>query len=360
MAKLDRKTQKLFAENSPNDQVTTFGSPTLDNPVFSKDPAQIQTAEYSNGFFPTILDGAIRPYAEDMNGLFYLISYQLKYIFEQGLSEYDANTTYYINSLVKQGTEIYLSIADNNKGNNPSSSVGYWIWFAGLNDPNALPVGTIQDYAGETLTNARWMFCRGQTISRTDYAKLFSVIGTRYGSGDGATTFNLPDLRQRFVLGLNSSGAYATLGATGGAIDHNHIVYGHKHGVGNLSITGASGSHTHAITDNGHTHATSPHRHQLQFSDYHCQENKVQGVNVTDVTHDGAYSSRSPTITENTTVTVQGATTGITIAASTHTHATSSFSGTVGNVNGQVGDNNQVTSTNNPPYIILNKIIKVF
>ena len=83
MAKLARKTQKLFGENSNNDQMTAFGSPTLDNPVFTRDIDQIQSAEYANGWFPTILDGAIRPYAEDMNGMFYLFTYQLKYILEQ-------------------------------------------------------------------------------------------------------------------------------------------------------------------------------------------------------------------------------------------------------------------------------------
>ena len=359
MAKLARKTQNLFGENSNYEQMTAFGSPTLDNPVFTRDIDQIQSAEYANGWFPTILDGAIRPYAEDMNGMFYLFTYQLKYILEQGVPEYDAGTTYYKNSLAKYGTEIYISLVDNNLGNNPSSSIGYWQWYAGLNDPNSLPIGCIQDYAGSTLTNARWTFCDGRALSRTDYAELFAVIGTTYGAGDGSTTFNVPDLRQRFSLGMASSGTYATLGKTGGAIDHTHVVKGHKHSVGNLAITGASGSHTHALTDNGHVHATNPHRHQLQFSDYHCQENKVQGVNVTDVTHDGAYSSRSPTITENTTVTVQGATTGITIASSAHTHASSSFTGTVGNVSGQVGDQDQASGSNNPPYIVLRKIIKV-
>lgn len=359
MAKLARKTQKLFGENSSNDQMTAFGSPTLDNPVFTRDISQIQSAEYAKGWFPTILDGAIRPYAEDMNGMFYLFTYQLKYLFEQGVPEWDSGTTYYKNSLAKYGTEIYISTANNNTNHNPSNTVGYWQWYIGLNDPNALPIGTIQDYAGSTLTNPRWTFCDGRALSRTEYAELFAVIGTRYGSGNGSTTFNVPDLRKRFSLGLDSSGTYSTLGKTGGSIDHTHVVKGHKHSIGNLSISGASGSHTHELTDNGHTHATNPHRHQLQFSDYHCQENKLQGVNVTDVTHDGHYSGNSPTRTENTTVTVQGATTGITIASSAHTHASSSFSGMVGNINGQVGDTDQSSGSNNPPYIVLRKIIKV-
>ena len=359
MAKLVRKTQKIFGENSPNNEMTSFGSPTLGSPNFTRDLDAIQSVEFSNGWFPTILEGAIRPYAEDMNGMFYLFTYQLKYLFEQGIPEWDIGTTYYTNSICKYGTELYISLVDNNTGNNPISTTGYWQWYAGLNDPNALPVGTIQDYAGSTLTNSRWMFCRGQAISRTDYATLFSVIGTTYGSGDGSTTFNLPDLRERFSLGLNSSGGFSTLGATGGSSNHTHIVKGHKHGIGSLSISGASGSHTHPLTDSGHFHTINPHRHALQFSDYSVQENKTHGVRETDVTHDGSYSSNSPTYTENTTATMNSATSNISISASTHTHPSNSFSGTVGNQSGQLGDNDQVTGGGNPPYIILNKIIKV-
>ena len=169
MAKLERKTQKLFGENSAQDEMTSFGSPTLGTPTFTRDLDVIQSTEFANGWFPTILDGAIRPYAEDMNGMFYLFTYQLKYLFEQGIPEYDAGTKYYTNSICKYGTDLYISLVDDNIGNNPISTTGYWQWYAGLNDPNALPIGTIQDYAGSTLTNSKWMFCRGQAISRTTY-----------------------------------------------------------------------------------------------------------------------------------------------------------------------------------------------
>jgi microcystin-dependent protein len=48
-----------------------------------------------------------------------------------------------------------------------------------------------------------WMECNGAAISRTTYGTLFAAIGTNYGSGDGATTFNLPDLRGEFVRGAD-------------------------------------------------------------------------------------------------------------------------------------------------------------
>ena len=54
---------------------------------------------------------------------------------------------------------------------------------------------------------AGWLECNGQAVSRTDYARLFALIGTRFGAGNGATTFNLPDLRDEFIRGWNHSRA---------------------------------------------------------------------------------------------------------------------------------------------------------
>lgn len=62
----------------------------------------------------------------------------------------------------------------------------------------------------------------GSAVSRTTYALLFAVLGTTYGVGDGSTTFNLPDQRGRFPLGVAASGTGNARGATGGTIDHVH------------------------------------------------------------------------------------------------------------------------------------------
>jgi microcystin-dependent protein len=51
-----------------------------------------------------------------------------------------------------------------------------------------------------------WLVCDGSAVSRIDRARLFAVIATTYGAGDGATTFNLPDLRGRAVVGLDNMG----------------------------------------------------------------------------------------------------------------------------------------------------------
>lgn len=84
-------------------------------------------------------------------------------------------------------------------------------------------IGVVKHYAGITAPIG-YLFCDGSAISRTTYSDLFSICGTIYGPGDGSTTFNLPDLRQRFVLTKSVSGTGNTLGGTGGTIDHTHTV----------------------------------------------------------------------------------------------------------------------------------------
>ena len=106
--------------------------------------------------------------------------------------------------------------------------------------------GFIQMFAGATAPTG-WLLCNGAAVSRTTYARLFAVIGTTYGAGDGSTTFNLPDFRDRFPVGAGSS--YA-LNAKGGAntvtLTMNQIP-AHTHGK--------SGAVTNGITGGSHTHS---------------------------------------------------------------------------------------------------------
>ncbi len=53
-------------------------------------------------------------------------------------------------------------------------------------------IGLISPYAGSVAPTG-WLLCDGSAINRTTYAALFGVTGTAYGSGDGSTTFNLPN-----------------------------------------------------------------------------------------------------------------------------------------------------------------------
>lgn len=96
-------------------------------------------------------------------------------------------------------------------------------------------IGEIIAYAGTTSPVADWLVCDGASLLRTDYADLFAVIGTTYGSVD-VSHFNLPDLRDNVLVG---SGLSYTLGTLVGEATHT-------------LVTSEVPSHTH--TDIGHTH----------------------------------------------------------------------------------------------------------
>lgn len=98
-------------------------------------------------------------------------------------------------------------------------------------DNRQIPAGTLFDFAGLS-TPSGFLPCDGRAVSRTDYDTLFAAIGTLWGDGDGSTTFNLPDFRDKFVLG--SSATRAT-GSSGGKADSG--VAEHQHGIGRF-VTG--------------------------------------------------------------------------------------------------------------------------
>jgi microcystin-dependent protein len=150
---------------------------------------------------------------------------------------------------------------------------------------SGVPVGALTQYAGTSgAVPGGWLLCEGQEVSRTDFAVLFSRLGTTYGGGNGSTTFNLPNLQNRVPVGVGSRGR----GATGGAEtvtlsvaqmpSHNHGGVGdHTHGMGQgggdpqvQSGTGATvagngdqtsyggGAHTHASDGSGQSHENMP------------------------------------------------------------------------------------------------------
>lgn len=102
-----------------------------------------------------------------------------------------------------------------------------------------LPIGTMVAYAG-TKVPENWLVCNGAEVSRTTYAKLFEIIGTNYGAGNGSTTFNLPDKRGRVSVGLNNNDTnFNALGKKGG----HKALQEHNHGFSGTTAT--SGEHNH-------------------------------------------------------------------------------------------------------------------
>jgi microcystin-dependent protein len=110
------------------------------------------------------------------------------------------------------------------------TSVGSGGWStANITDVRRWPafgqdVGDVK-YSARTTAPDGWLIAAGQTVSRTIYADLFAAIGTAFGTGDGSTTFTLPDLRERMPAGVKSgSTEFGTVGQTGGAKTHAHTL----------------------------------------------------------------------------------------------------------------------------------------
>lgn len=140
-----------------------------------------------------------------------------------------------------------------------------------------MPIGTIIQSALDNAP-AGFLLCNGVAISRTTYAQLFAAIGTRFGAGDGSTTFNLPDMRSRFARGKPNAGS---VGDTGGldevslTIDnlaaHQHTFNlrttsgGFSNGMPQGTASGTSGTYQTNSTGSGTPHENKPPYIDLNF-----------------------------------------------------------------------------------------------
>lgn len=106
------------------------------------------------------------------------------------------------------------------------------------------PAGSIMQYGGSSAPEG-WLLCDGSAISRTTYSALFAAIGTTYGTGDGSTTFNLPDLENRVPIGVSDTHG---LGTTGGEETHT-LTTEEMPAHGHAARTTSDGNHTHTVSE---------------------------------------------------------------------------------------------------------------
>lgn len=213
----------------------------------------------------------------------------------------------------------------------------------------AFPVGSSLIYFGSSAPSG-WLLCNGSAISRTTYSTLFGIIGTTYGVGDGSTTFNLPDLRQKFPLGKAASGTGATLGSTGGSIDHTHTGGAHTHTVN--SHTHDMGNHTHTNSD--HSHTQPSHTHTVPA---HYHDTQGTGADIA-ITSSGQHLHGVPTRANITAfsvgsgnyaipevnLTYAGAYNINSQTSGNHVHSHADFTGKVGNVSSSVSGDSSMLS----------------
>lgn len=177
--------------------------------------------------------------------------------------------------------------------------------------PTGMPVGGWFGWSGTALPDSSYEWCRGGEVSRTGAtAELFSRLGTRYGAGNGTTTFNLPNFTDRVPV---ASGTAFPVGETGGAETRT-------------LTTAQMPAHTHAVDPSAHSHVMdhghtgNPHTHT---QDPHTHVNANGGGTVT-----------AATGTAVTAAGVANLTTGSTTATNNSTTATvDNFVGSTGSTN---------------------------
>ncbi len=208
-----------------------------------------------------------------------------------------------------------------------------------------VPIGGIVPF-GRTTAPAGWLACNGQPVNRIGtYAALFAAIGTTWGVGNGSTTFNVPDLQDRYLrhAGATFSGAIGTTQAD--------EVKSHAH----TASTNSTGAHTHTVSgtaasDGAHTHtastnSTGAHTHTFNAQSlasaagggYALANNNANvGSNLTGLNNAiNSAGNHSHTVTVN--------------SGGAHTHSVSGTAASAGNHSHTVTVNN-TGGTENRPY----------
>jgi microcystin-dependent protein len=208
------------------------------------------------------------------------------------------------------------------------------------------PTGAIIMWPGATPILSGFLVCDGSEQSRTTYSALFGVIGVTYGSGNGVSTFRLPNYMDRMPIGAGSQYAVSSTGGSANApiVSHTHGLSisattsgqsaQHAHPLSGSTL--GSGSHSHtatsSVTDPGHTHTI--------FNGANLNSNKSNGgIAGTDI-----FQTNFSNTTNNST-------TGISVSTSInsvgdHIHT---FSGNTNNNNVDHSHNVTVTGDTNAP-----------
>ncbi len=153
-------------------------------------------------------------------------------------------------------------------------------------------VGEIKAYAGNTVPTG-WLECNGQAVSRTTYPQLFQAIGTRWGAGNGSTTFNLPNLKGKVMVGQDTSDAdFDVVGESHGSKTHVHTTGDHTLTVSEIP------AHNHAAA------ADTTYKFITGQGNMYCQNDKrLAGTNSSGVyycaTQDGTHGVGEASTTQN-------------------------------------------------------------
>lgn len=135
MAKLNRRLTKIFAENSSSQGTAVYGSKKMGNVQYSKDIEVLQNNKYQVGREEGVIDKKA-PVLQEENTIDYVLSHQIKYINQMGVCEWYNKETYYVDSIVNVGGNLYVSLQNDNINHNPLIDTQYWKLLSGSNVNN--------------------------------------------------------------------------------------------------------------------------------------------------------------------------------------------------------------------------------
>ncbi len=205
---LTRKLQKIFGLSlTPTGNIGNYGSLAAGTPAFSNDPDAIQTAAWLNGLAAALV-GNRSMALEDFNGVMFVLTRQLAYLLQAGVSEWISTETYGVNQFARVGGSLYVSLTDPNTGNNPVTDATNWIPFTSqMKGPTVARAWVVFDGINSTGGNANVLssFNVDHVVRNADgsYTVVFATAmpsanyapagfcgsqdGNPFGAGDNAT-----------------------------------------------------------------------------------------------------------------------------------------------------------------------------
>ena len=174
--KLERKVMEIYGENAATRDIIAYGSDIAGNIVETKDPDVIQTEAYKTGVRSAVV-GNNSTTLQNRQALDFLFSRQLKYLYQNGIAEWGADETYFVNSFAADSNgNLYVSLTDNNKGNNPVTDTKNWKAF-----PTPAQLAEKVAKAGDTMTGPLKMSGQNEVRFGTD-DDFYYIRNTNHGT----------------------------------------------------------------------------------------------------------------------------------------------------------------------------------
>lgn len=213
---LERKNLQVFCGSAGDQQTSIFGTMKNPDPDYSKDPEELQGTNWPQGWQNAVAaDDA--PFMEDMNSLFYVLSYMTKYLYQHGIPEWSNKETYTASkSVVLRNGKFYLAKQTTGADNpqDPATDASFTYWYLAL-DPVNPPADQnwVKGYAqslanlSQTIDSATEKYPSNKAVlNELNRRKLIAYEKGSSIEVNGDTTVVLTDLDQNKDLIINNSG----------------------------------------------------------------------------------------------------------------------------------------------------------